>query len=59
MREKIKVFTYKLEASFILTVIKHGLAMMIPFVLTGGIASALVNFPFEAYQNIIRGSFFE
>lgn len=59
MQEKLKAFTYKLESSILLAVIRHGLAMMIPFVLTGGLASALANFPIEAYQELINGSFYE
>ena len=43
MKDKIKEFTYKLESSFLLAVIEHGLAMMIPFVLIGGLASAKAN----------------
>lgn len=58
MRDRIKVLTFKLEESFTLTVIRHGLAMMIPFILTGAMASAILNFPVEAYQNAIAGSFF-
>ena len=54
MKEKIKKITFKLESSFIATVIRHGLAVMIPFVLTGGIANALLNFPIEAYQKFIN-----
>ena len=59
MKEKFKQFTFKLESSFFLTVIRHGLAMMIPFVLTGGIASAILNFPLDSYQRLITDSYFE
>ncbi|MDD6504348.1 MAG: EAL domain-containing protein [Lachnospiraceae bacterium] len=58
MRDRIKLLTFKLEESFTLTVIRHGLAMMIPFVLTGAMTSAILNFPVEAYQNAIAGSSF-
>lgn len=57
MKEKLKLLTFQLEASFILTVIRHGLALMIPFVVTGGLASAIVNFPLPSYQRLIEGSF--
>ena len=59
MKDKIKEFTYKLESSFLLAVIEHGLAMMIPFVLIGGLASAMANFPIEQYQNFIANTLFE
>ena len=59
MKEKIKQFTFTLETSFFLTVIRHGLAMMIPFVLTGGIACAILNFPLDSYQRFITDSYFE
>ena len=58
MRDRIKLLTFKLEESFTLTVIRHGLAMMIPFVLTGAMTSAILNFPVETYQNAIAGSSF-
>lgn len=58
MKKKIKTITYKIESSFLITVVRHGLAMMIPFILTGGIANALLNLPVKAYQNVISDSFF-
>lgn len=58
MVERVKIFTYKLESSFLLTVIRHGLAMMIPFILTGGLASAIMALPIPAYQSLIRDSYF-
>lgn len=33
--------------------------MMIPILLTGGIANALMNLPIHAYQRLIENSFFE
>ena len=45
MKKKIKTITYNIESSFFITVVRHGLAMMIPFILTGGIANALLNLP--------------
>ena len=58
MREHMKAFTFYLEKSFILTVVRHGLAMMIPFILTGGLAIAILNLPIAAYQNLIADTFF-
>lgn len=58
MKEKIKLFTFRLEKSFLLTVIRHGLAMLIPFILAGGIASAIANFPLPSYQTLIDGTVF-
>ncbi len=50
MREKLYRATYKIEDNFFLTVVRHGLTMMIPFLLVGGIACALLNLPFSGYQ---------
>jgi len=50
MREKFKGLTYKLENVFFLTVIRHGLTMMIPFILAGGVACALMNLPYVDYS---------
>ena len=58
MKKRLKTITYNLENSFYIHVIKHGLAMMIPILLTGGIANALMNLPIQAYQRIIENSFF-
>lgn len=58
MKKRLKTITYNLENSFYIHVIKHGLAMMIPILLTGGIANALLNLPIQAYQRIIENSFF-
>ena len=58
MKKRLKNITYNLENSFYIHVIRHGLAMMIPIILTGGIANALLNLPIQAYQRIIDDSFF-
>ena len=58
MKKRLKTITYNLENSFYIHVIKHGLAIMIPILLTGGIANALLNLPIQAYQRIIENSFF-
>ena len=52
---KLKKLTYKIEDNFFLTVIRHGLTMMIPFVLIGGIACALINLPFIDYTSPFCG----
>ena len=54
MKEKIRKITYKIEDNFFLTVIRHGLTMMIPFILVGGIAGALMNLPFQNYLEFIK-----
>lgn len=56
MNEKLKNLTYKLENILFLTVIRHSLTMMIPFILIGGISCALINLPFADYS-ITIGSF--
>ncbi len=50
MNEKFRKVTYRIENSFFLTVIRHGLTLMIPFILTGGVACALMNLPFVDYS---------
>ena len=40
---KLKKISYQIENNFFLTVIRHALTLMIPFILTGGIACALMN----------------
>ena len=50
MSEKFEGLTYRLENVFFLTVIRHGLTMMIPFILSGGIACALMNLPYMDYS---------
>lgn len=44
---------------FWITVIRQGLAMVIPLVLTGGLALAIVNLPIGFYQNAIEGSLYQ
>ncbi|MGN0375448.1 MAG: hypothetical protein ACI4EN_08120, partial [Butyrivibrio sp.] len=47
---------YDIQDSFFLTVIKHGLLMMIPLILVGALANAILNLPIPAYQNFICNS---
>lgn len=49
MNERIQKISYKIENNFFLTVMRHGLTLMIPFILTGGVACALMNLPFIDY----------
>lgn len=57
MIEKFKNLTYKLENSFFLTVIRHSLTMMIPIILIGGVACALMNLPYVDYTvNVGNGN---
>ncbi|MCI8409343.1 MAG: PTS sugar transporter subunit IIC/EAL domain-containing protein [Lachnospiraceae bacterium] len=58
MRELCKKITYRIEGNFLLTVIRYGLVMMMPFILTGGIACAVRNLPIPAYQGLITGEDF-
>ncbi len=51
MKETLYGFTYKMQEKFILTVVRRGLTMMIPFVLVGGISCALLNLPFVDYSS--------
>ena len=50
MKKRLKTITYNLENSFYIHVIRHGLAMMIPIVLTGGIAESAYTGVSEAYR---------
>lgn len=36
MKENFRKISFKIENNFFLTVIRHGLTLMIPFILTGG-----------------------
>ena len=56
MSEKFQKISYRIENSFFLTVIRHGLTLMIPFILTGGVACALMNLPFVDYTVVIGNS---
>ena len=47
---------YIFQDSFFLTVIKHGLLMMIPLILVGALANAILNLPIPEYQNFICNS---
>ena len=58
MRAFFKKIILGIEENFLFMVIRHGLVMMMPFVLTGGMACAVRNFPVQAYQNIITGETF-
>lgn len=49
IKEKFIKLTYKIENVFFLTVIRHGLTMMIPLILTGGVACALMSLPLIDY----------
>lgn len=50
--------SYRIEESFFFTVIRRGLMMMIPLILVGGVAHALLNLPLYDYSEmILNGSF--
>lgn len=49
--DELKNITYKIENNFFFTVIRHGLTMMIPLLLIGGISCALMNLPYVDYSD--------
>lgn len=51
IKERCYNLTYKLENNYFLTVVRRGLTMMIPFVLVGGVACALINLPYVDYSS--------
>ena len=52
IKERFTKVTYKIENNFFLTVIRHGLTMMIPLILVGGVACALMNLPMMGQNTI-------
>lgn len=58
MNKQLQKLAYQIEHQFLFTVLRHGLAMMIPFILTGGVANALMIFPVQAYQNFLLSEHF-
>lgn len=58
MNKKLQKLAYHIENQFLFTVLRHGLAMMIPFILAGGVANALMHFPVSAYQNLLLSEHF-
>lgn len=50
INDRLKHITYKIENNFFFTVIRHGLTMMIPILLIGGISCALMNLPYVDYS---------
>lgn len=53
-----KKTTHEIKSNFFLSVIRKGLTLMIPFILAGGIANALMNLPIPAYQNLLASEHF-
>lgn len=51
VKEKLKRVTYWIEDNFFFSVIRHGMTMMIPLLLIGGIACALMNLPYVDYTS--------
>lgn len=58
-KEKLMKLSYQIEESFFFTVIRRGLMMMIPLILVGGVAYALLNLPLYYYSEIITSGSFE
>lgn len=58
MNKQIQKIAYKVENLFFLTVLRQGLTMMIPFILVGGVANALMNFPISVYQTFLHSEHF-
>lgn len=52
IKERFIKVTYRIESNFFLTVIRHGLTMMIPLLLAGGVACALMNLPLMGQHTI-------
>ena len=55
VKEKLKKITYWIEDNFFFTVIRHGLTMMIPMLLIGGVACALMSLPYVDYSAPFMG----
>ena len=51
---RIKEHLLQFQSSFFSNVVKRGLGMMIPFILTGCMACALRDFPLQAYQSLLE-----
>lgn len=49
---------YKIQTNSFLSIIRNGLTLVIPLILTGGIANALMNLPIPAYQNFLSSEHF-
>lgn len=56
-KQQLKKWIYHIDNNFFFTVIRHALTMMIPFILTGGIACAFMNFPMLDYSTFMNGNF--
>lgn len=52
IKERFIKVTYRIENNFFLTVIRHGLTMMIPLLLVGGVACALMSLPLMGENTI-------
>ncbi len=50
----IKKYLHRFQNSFFSSVVKRGLGMMVPFILTGCMACALRDFPLPAYQSLLK-----
>lgn len=59
MKNKLQTKLYQMQDSFFITVIKHGLSMMIPFILVGGLSNALLYLPIPVYQRFISNAHFQ
>lgn len=54
MRNYVKQFLFRFESSFFSKVLRRALGMMIPLILTGGMALALRNLPIPLFQAMIE-----
>lgn len=54
MRNYVKQFLFRFESSFFSKVLRRALGMMIPLILTGGMALALRNLPILLFQAMIE-----
>ncbi len=58
MREQLKKIIFKIENIYFLNVLRHGLVMLIPLILIGGTANALLNLPLAQYQTFLASPYF-
>lgn len=48
---------YKIESSHLLSIVRRGLTMMVPILVVGAVAYAILNFPNEAFRFLITEKF--
>ena len=56
MNDKIVKITHYIREKFFATVLRHALSMMIPVIIAGGLAKAILNIPINQYQDFINST---